>query len=329
MRNVSSRKDALLLIAMVLVIIVPAALTLRTVRFPPGQVPYSDDPTPHGYTVSLLIFLVPVIAIGVWHLVWPRHHVERRAMLLAAATITALGAVLDFVFGHTFFSYPNTLATMGFRLPAWDLATGTLVYDYLPIEEFAFYILGGVFMITTYLWADRNWLKDYEPEDFSALAQTKDKLLDFNPGIFALALALIVAGWAFKKYGPSDSPEGFPGYFTFQVSLAFLPTIVCFKCVRDFINWRAFAFSWFLLLLVSLMWEATLGVPYGWWDYKSAQMLGIHILAWGKLPIEAVLLWLVAGWGAIISLEFYRVLLHMNRPTRDALIGIRGSRGES
>jgi hypothetical protein len=92
--------------------------------------------------------------------------------------------------------------------------------------------------------------------------------------------------------------------------------------VRNFINWRAFAFGYFLLLLVSLIWEATLGMPYRWWDYDTNQMLGIHILAWGKLPVEAVLLWLVAGWGAIISFEFFRILFHMDRPLRDALIGI-------
>lgn len=301
----------------------PAALTLSRVNCEPNNLaPCNGNPTPRGYTVSLLIFIVPVLVIGYRHVAKPRHPRERTALLFATATVATLGFVLDFVFGHSFFTYPNEPATIGVRLPAWDLGQGRLVRDYLPIEEFAFYIFGGLFMIMVYLWCDRHWLKDYEPERFAVRAKAQPKLFDFNPAIFALCLAMIVAGWVFKKYGPSDSPEGFPGYFTFQVCLAFLPSVVCFKCVSGFINWRAFAFGYFLLLLVSLIWEATLGMPYGWWYYKPEQMLGIHILAWGRLPIEAVLLWLVAGWGAIISFEFYRVLFHMDRPLRDALIGI-------
>jgi hypothetical protein len=311
---------------MVALIAVPAALTLATVRHPPGAVPPSANPTPHGYTVSLLIFLVPVLVIGLWHIIRPRHPVERTALLLASGTVTTLGVILDFWFGHTFFTFPNEGATLNLRLPAWDLAQGMLVHQYLPIEEYAFYILSGLFMIMIYLWADAHWLGDYTPDDFSQQAQAETRLLDFHFGTFAVCLALIAGGWIFKKYGPSDTPEGFPGYFTFQVILAFLPTMVCINCVRRFINWRAFGFSYFMLLLVSLVWEATLGVPYGWWDYKREQMLGIHILAWGRLPIEAVLLWLVAGWGAIISFEFWRVFLHMKRPARNALIGVPAPR---
>ena len=38
--------------------------------------------------------------------------------------------------------------------------------------------------------------------------------------------------------------------------------------------------------------EATLAVPYGWWDYQQKQMMGLFIGAWAGLPIEAVVVWI-------------------------------------
>ena len=48
----------------------------------------------------------------------------------------------------------------------------------------------------------------------------------------------------------------------------------------------------FLILLISLLWEVTLAIPYGWWDYRPGAMMGLAIAAWRGLPVEAVCVWL-------------------------------------
>jgi hypothetical protein len=47
-------------------LILPAALTLRTVLHPGVLQNDSSDPTPLGYTWSLLLFIIPLAALGAW-----------------------------------------------------------------------------------------------------------------------------------------------------------------------------------------------------------------------------------------------------------------------
>jgi len=39
------------------------------------------------------------------------------------------------------------------------------------------------------------------------------------------------------------------------------------------------------------MWEVTLAIPYGWWNFRDEQMLGVRITAWDSshrrgLPLD-------------------------------------------
>jgi hypothetical protein len=118
----------------------------------------------------------------------------------------------------------------------------------------------------------------------------------------------------YKKYGPHEWSDGFPGYFTLQIFSVLLPSFLFHKLVRDFVNWRALSFTIFVILVTSLLWEATLGVPYQWWGYHPNQMMGIFIYAWDSLPIEATLLWPMGSYSAIIVYEFVRLYLQLGRP---------------
>ena len=62
--------------------------------------------------------------------------------------------------------------------------------------------------------------------------------------------------------------SGFPGYFVFLVVGALGPSSALFSSAVPVVNWRAFSLVLFVILLTSLLWEATLGVPYGWWGYQ-------------------------------------------------------------
>jgi hypothetical protein len=55
---------------MLAMIVVPAALTLRTVRLSALNPAVATMPgaSPYGYTVSLLLFIVPILVIAFWFL---------------------------------------------------------------------------------------------------------------------------------------------------------------------------------------------------------------------------------------------------------------------
>jgi hypothetical protein len=318
-RKDDSARDVAFIFAAIVVFGVPTGFTLSTVV---GAV-NAPDPSPYGYTYSLSLFIVPVIALGVWHLWHPQHHIHKRALIGAAGAIAVLGSLLDVAFGYHFLTFTDPGATLGIRLPAWNWGEMQWVPGYLPIEEFGFYLFGGFFVIGAYLWLDMNWLSFYDHDEFGESAKAQHRLVNLSPLSALLLIVCVAAGLLYKSYGNHPYREGFPGYYIFLMAVGFIPTILFFPAVRKFVNWRAFAISYLLLLLISVVWEATLGVPYGWWGYKYDQMVGVTIRAWSGLPIEAVLLWLVVSWAAVIIYEVLRVYMFMERTPRAALFGPR------
>ena len=77
----------------------------------------------------------------------------------------------------------------------------------------------------------------------------------------------------------------------------------------------------FFILLVSLLWEATLALPYGWWNYQHRQMMGLYIGAWSELPIEAVTVWLAVTYGSVILFEAVKIWQASGRTAKEALLG--------
>ena len=90
---------------------------------------------------------------------------------------------------------------------------------------------------------------------------------------------------------------------------------------RVVINWRAFSLASFFILLASIMWEATLAIPYGWWNYRDEQMLGVRITAWGDLPVEAVCLWMAVAYATVIIYETVKCWQASGKSMRRALFG--------
>jgi hypothetical protein len=67
----------------------------------------------------------------------------------------------------------------------------------------------------------------------------------------------------------SGASAGFLWYFIYLTCASFIPSVGFFKTAQSFINWRAFSFTFFLLLMISLLWEVTLALPYAWWRYRD------------------------------------------------------------
>jgi hypothetical protein len=289
----------------------PAAITLHTVRRP-AVLTVPADPTPHGYTWSLLLFIVPIVVIAFWFL--PREGVKipRRAFWWTIGILVPLGWGLDFFFAQWFFLFPNRGATLGISAPALG--------GPVPIEEYVFYLTGFISILLIYIWMDEYWLAAYNVPDYPGEAKKIRRLLQFHPSSAVFGAVLIVLAIVYKEMF-SASPKGFPGYFVFLVAGAMVPAAGFFPAARPFINWRAFSATLFFMLLISLLWEATLAVPYGWWGFQQKQMLGVPIGAWSGLPIEEVCVWIAVTYTTTIVFEIAKLWLASGRSIKQAFWG--------
>jgi Lycopene cyclase len=309
------RMQALKIVAaLIALMVVPAAITLHTVKHPARLSFDSDNPTPLGYTWSLLLFLVPILAVVVWLQRHPQLQSQRRAFWRTLALLVPLGFALDFLFGTQFFVFPNQKAVLGILIPALG--------GKIPLEEFVFYLAGFMAVLLIYLWADQYWLRAYhvdpDREGFAAL----NRLVQFDPASVLWGLGLLAAAAVYKKV-LSSTPQGFPWYFAYLLAAAVIPSAGFIRSIQRFVNWRAFWFAFGWILLTSLLWEATLASPYGWWRYQDAAMIGIFIQAWQKLPVEAVLVWLAVTFTTVILFEVINVFLATGKSWREALFGIK------
>lgn len=289
--------------------LVPILITLESV-----QAPLSDNlprvgVSPYGYTISQVLFIIPVLLIVAWLHFKDNVSLQRKAFYASCAFIFVFGCFLDFIFGYSFFHFPDPAATLQIRLPSYSFYEWRWIMDYLPLEEFFFYIFGAFFMVALYVFGDEYWFAAYNRLDYRLHARQLKRFVGFHVKSIYLALGLLAIGWLYKKFGAHPYNEGIPGYFTFEILLAIIPTILLFEVVGPAINYRAFSFMLVSLLLISVIWEATLGVPYGWWGYKFDQMLGIELMAWADLPIEAVILWFTAGWASVMIYEFFKIVM--------------------
>src|SRR5215469_3751740 len=98
------------------------------------------------------------------------------------------------------------------------------------------------------------------------------------------------------------------------------------SATKRFINWRALSMTMFFIMLVSMLWEATLALPYGWWNYQHRTMMGVFIGAWCALPIEAVLVWLAVSYGTVILFEAVKIWQASGRPMREMMMGVTTDR---
>jgi hypothetical protein len=310
------RLSSWIVLAMLAMIAIPAAIALHTVRSPATLEISAVNPSPRGYTWSLLLFIVPILTIGLWFIPSEGLEIPQRAFWRTLGILVPIGCALDFFFAHSLFLFRDSGATLGIGAPAVD--------GCVPIEEYFFYFTGFVAVLLIYIWLDEFWLSAYHVTGYPGEAKKIERLLQFHPASAILGVALIAAAFAYKKWC-SPSPAGFPAYFTVLVLGGLIPSAGFFPTVRPFINWRAFSLTLFLILLVSLLWEATLAVPYGWWGYQPRQMMGLFIGAWFGLPIEAALVWMAVTYGTTIVFEVMKLWQASGRSAKDAFLGSKTS----
>ena len=66
------------------------------------------------YTLSLLFWIVPIVAISIFFAVRGRlQPIPRKAMIINLGVLTAVGFILDLLFAKRFFTFPNTSMILG------------------------------------------------------------------------------------------------------------------------------------------------------------------------------------------------------------------------
>ena len=302
--------DHLVLIVIALVLIVPFALTLNTVSQSRALVDFQTNPTPHGYTWSLSLFIVPVAVLAVWLGCRRENKIQNRAFWLTTLFVALGGFCLDTFFGLTFFTFPNHASVLGFHFYGWSFTDGW--QKILPIEEIVFYLFGTLATLLVYIWGDEFWFAAYNVDDTARKQLRLRRVFSFHIESAVFGVVIFFAGWLWKKHSPHADHAGFPGYFLFLTLVALTPSIVFFPVARPFINWRAFSLCFIFMLLVSLFWEAAIAVPYQWWGFQKPHMLGLFINGFCGLPIEEPMLWMGITWATIIIYETVSTLLLMN-----------------
>jgi hypothetical protein len=300
-------------VAMLAMVILPAALTLHTVDIRPPKLVITPNVSPYGYTVSLLLFIVPSIAIAFWFLPCEGLKISRKAFFCSVGLLFPLGVILDFFFARYFFVFSNPAATLGIKAPA--LGGG------VPVEEYLFYLTGFMVVVLLYIWLDEYWLAAYSVPALDEDRITFDRLLRFHPTSLILAVVLIAAAFLYQRF-VIRIPGRFPGYFIFLVLFAMLPSTALLPTARPVINWRALSLTMFILLVTSLLWEVTLALPYGWWNFRDEQMLGIRITAWSFLPLEEVYIWIAVTYSSVIVYEIVKRWKASGKAARHAFLGV-------
>ena len=239
-------------------LVVPATIVLRTVVHPAVLQSGSDNPTPLGYTWSLLLFIVPIIALAVWFACRPDLKFPRKAFWRTIAVLAPLGFVLDLLFGNNFFLFPNQHAVLGISIPA--------VGGRIPIEEFVFYLTGFMLVLLSYIWCDEYWMAAYNIPDYSAATRDITRIVQFHFTSLILGLLLIVAAIVYRKFY-SGNPHGFPWYFILSARRSSLRQV--FSTPRNGLLIGAhsashFFFSCLLACFGKLLWRChTVGGRFG------------------------------------------------------------------
>jgi hypothetical protein len=241
-----------------------------------------------GYTVSLLVFAIPACALG-WTLM--RLQVASasvRALRRAWLVLVPMGFVLNLAFADRFFLYPNRDAVIGVSLPAID-ASGLDFAHPIPIEEFAFYAAGFLAMLLLYALAD-EWLFP------TSRAPSRAAPYGFVEAMVTPCV-LVGAIWNVKDAAAA------PWYLSYLCAVPLPVTLLLLPKVRSVLNHKALATTLVVLLVTSFVWEAVLAVPRGWWGYQSGSMVGLALFG---LPVEAVVVWVLAPVTTAVVYEFFR-----------------------
>jgi hypothetical protein len=253
-----------------------------------------------SYIASELFWCLPILCLlpRFFHETHPGSR-RRRAFYWSAGIILVMGSFLDLAFGHIMFSFeggPYVGQILGIPEPLG-----------IPYEEFIFYLAGPLAMMLVYFWCDEHFLKATQPQQRRLDLTLDDYLVQVSPQVALVGLGLFLLGLALRQ---AWAPQAgwFPKYYTFQLVAGILPLVFFYRAVKPLVNWQALTMTTLYALITSIIWEPTLGLPFRWWGYKQAAMLGATVQGWKQalgidFPVEEPLLWLIAPFCCVFFFE--------------------------
>lgn len=270
----------------------------------------------HGYTWSLLIFGLPIATILAWFHLTPRRELApvRSAFYTSLLLLVTMGWALNLLFADDFFRYENPDAVLGHHFPwAWPSFDGGrfTMQPSIPIEEFIFYGSGFVAMLVIYVWGCEDFFRRYQPPSYGQRVRSQRTIFQLSLLPVLVVLILVVAATVTKSL---LGPPGLPGYLIYLLVIPLLTTLLLGRVAVPFINWRAFAFMMVVILGNSVLWEVSLALPQGWWQYREDAMIGLFLRRWHSLPIEAVVVWFLAPFATVVVFEALKVFFHHPEP---------------
>src|SRR5437763_16461675 len=108
---------AAIVTGMLAMMVIPAAITLHSVRTP-GILQVQANASPHGYTWSLLLFIIPICMIALWFLPSEGLEIPQRAFWRTIWILVPSGWLLDFLCARWVFLFPHSRATLALLAPA-------------------------------------------------------------------------------------------------------------------------------------------------------------------------------------------------------------------
>jgi hypothetical protein len=309
----------------------------------PTVVPIWEHPDYHntlGYTYSLVLLFLPLAFLGYWYYT-SRDELDLRPLMRSMIRIvmaSALGWVLlDIFLANALFSFPDSAAHLHQTLvpgylwsgecsTIWTLWKFPACYfpRSIPLEEILFYLGGAALLSMMYMWASEDFYSEYtlSRSDYTAQANEVGPLVHWNRRLVFIGIAMAIIGILIKKFGWwHPYHEGWPVYLFAELAIVFVPLSALYTRVHAFTNTRAIIFVMLVHILVSVVWETTLALPFGWWNYKPHAMLGIFVEVWSHLAIEACGLWLSVGWASMFIYETSKIKVVTGKSWREVLFG--------
>jgi len=312
------------LAAMVVVLLIAAAFTLDSIdKTMPAVLQVDPEASPLGYTRSLSLVYLPILVLLWWFKAHPDHNTQDWVGLKHTLYfLVPLWSLVDVIAAPSIFRFPNCKATLEWYVPAWLPGQG--FSGRVPVEEFFFYLGASLLFLLLYLWSKVVWFPQPVPKgSLRDRARASVPVVTFRwwvLGVMLLTIAVAAIGkqlagvdapFPFQAVGcdipqPEHKGTGFPLYLAVLLLIAVGPIALLWRKMIPLINNQAMLFSVLTGVLISLMWEATLALPYGWWDYNHHWMLGLFIRPWYDLPVEAALLWFCGGVGSVVLFELFK-----------------------
>jgi hypothetical protein len=311
------------------------ALAIAAVDIPP-PLPGEASTLSGGYTYSLVLVLLPW-GFLLWWFQKARDEFDLRAIGKAvfwnAVMFGVLWTALDIFLAHRFFTFPEENTHLLPQIPGytWSGACSTIwtfsnlsCYELnIPLEEVVFYLVSAALLRMLYMWGTEDFFRLYTlpRSSYVEKAHLALPLVKLNKTLLVVGLVILATGIAVKKAGWHGNEAGFPYYLVALLTIVFGTLIALHTRVHKFTNSRAFLFAMALQVVISLVWEGTLALPYRFWNYQMTAMVGLTAVPWSNLAIEACFLWVSVGWSVMLWYEASKIKAVTGRSWPEVLTG--------